>query len=421
MPKLQSTISGTNSAPTCTLLSNPYTTKVQSQKKTVVSNPYAKGSTTAVAPAKNRLQSSRPSTAKVEPEYSLQLQSTISGTNSAPTHKKVFNPYAKTLQSTTNPHQSLRLSGTEKNNISSASSATPSTVKVEPYLITGNDSVDNKKQQKRPKNQSTLPKNQSTLENSWSRSSSRKDDDEPNVLPGIRNCGNTCYLSASLQALYSIPQFLHRLYQSYEELYNLKKLPLTRALLEVAVTIGALKEVDAPLIPPDVARSTLSTSKAATPLALKKQMDFLTDKFAGCNQRDAHEFFGAFVDYLHEELVDSPSDENKGDDKSNKSEESNSEDAGEKPATVVATDLPTDEYFHLKVRVCLKCKSCGYSRSKEESYRHLSIDVREDDDGESWGAKRSLEHFFQEEDREVKCEKCADGTSATQTIQIISR
>eukprot|EP00985_Skeletonema_marinoi_P031452 scaffold37696_cov185-Skeletonema_marinoi.AAC.9 len=243
-------------------------------------------------------------------------------------------------------------------------------------------------------------------------------DDKPKI-PGIQNLGNTCYLSASLQTLYSIPQFLHKLYQSYEELCSFKELPLTTALLEVAVTIGALQEEDVPMISPDTARSTLLSSKAANPSALKKQMDVLTDKFAGYEQRDAHEFLGDLVDFLHEELVDSPSDEK--DDESKKLEESNSEDAEEKPATVVTTDLPTDEYFHLKVRVCLKCKSCGYSRSKEELYRHLSIDVGEDDDGESWGVERSLEHFFQAEDRELNCEKCEDGTSATQTMEIISR
>jgi len=253
----------------------------------------------------------------------------------------------------------------------------------------------------------------------------QNDDDEEEVddkpkIPGIQNLGNTCYLSASLQTLYSIPQFLHKLYQSYEELCSFKELPLTTALLEVAVTIGALKEEDVPMISPDTARSTLLSSEAANPSALKKQMDVLTDKFAGYEQRDAHEFLGDLVDFLHEELVDSPSDEK--DDESKKSEESNSEDAEEeKPATVVTTDLPTDEYFHLKVRVCLKCKSCGYSRSKEELYRHLSIDVGEDDDGESWGVERSLEHFFQAEDRELNCEKCEDGTSATQTMEIISR
>eukprot|EP00984_Skeletonema_dohrnii_P016774 scaffold7511_cov72-Skeletonema_dohrnii-CCMP3373.AAC.1 len=247
---------------------------------------------------------------------------------------------------------------------------------------------------------------------------SSEEDYKPKI-PGIQNLGNTCYLSASLQILYSIPKFLHELYESYDKLSSTKDLPLTTALLEVAVTIGALKESDAPMISPDTARSTLLSSEAANPSALKKQMDVLTDKFAGYEQRDAHEFLGDLVDFLHEELVDSPSDEK--DDESKKSEESNTEDAEEKPATVVTTDLPTDEYFHLKVRVCLKCKSCGYSRSKEELYRHLSIDVGEDDDGESWGVERSLEHFFQAEDRELNCEKCEDGTSATQTMEIISR
>ncbi len=251
-------------------------------------------------------------------------------------------------------------------------------------------------------------------------------DDKPKI-PGIQNLGNTCYLSASLQTLYSIPQFLHKLYKSYEELSFTKDLPLTTALLEVAVTIGALKEY-APMISPNVARSTSllqNSKKAANPSALKKQMDVLTDKFAGYEQRDAHEFLGDLVDFLHDELADTPSDE-KDDEVKKKLEQPNSDDAADDesaaaPAAVVTTDLPTDEYFHLKVRMCLECKSCGYSRSKEELYRHLSVDVGEDADGESWGVERSLEQFFQAEDRELKCEKCETGTSATQTMEIISR
>ena len=250
-----------------------------------------------------------------------------------------------------------------------------------------------------------------------------EEDDKPKI-PGIQNLGNTCYLSASLQTLYSIPEFLGKLYTSYEELSATKDLPLTTALLEVALTIGALKQEDVPLISSTTAQSTLLSSKAANPSALKTQMDVLTEKFAGYEQRDAHEFLGDLVDFLHEELVGTPSDENENDGNPKKTEDSNSDAAAddeEVPATVVTTDLPTDEYFHTKVRVCLKCKSCGYSRSKEELYRHLSIDVGENDEGESWGVERSLEHFFQAEDREVNCEKCEEGTSATQTMEIISR
>ena len=241
-------------------------------------------------------------------------------------------------------------------------------------------------------------------------------DDKPNVnvLPGIENLGNTCYLSASLQMLYGIPEFLCKLNSSYEELSATKDLPLTAALLQVALTIGALKQEDVPL-------------KVANPSALKAQMDVLTEKFAGYGQHDAHEFFTLLVDFVHEELVGSPSasDENETIDEPKKSEESKSDDAADEEevaATVVTTDLPTDEYFHIKVRRGLKCKSCGYSRSREILFRHLSIDVGgEEDEVDSWEVQRSLEHFFQAEDREFNCEKCEEGTCATQTMEIISR
>lgn len=65
--------------------------------------------------------------------------------------------------------------------------------------------------------------------------------------------------------------------------------------------------------------------------------------------------------------------------------------------------------------------SCfSWSRSKEELYRHLSIDVGEDVENDPWTVKRGLDKFFQPETRELKCEKCSDGATATQTIEIIS-
>jgi ubiquitin C-terminal hydrolase len=203
------------------------------------------------------------------------------------------------------------------------------------------------------------------------------------TIPGIRNLGCTCYLSVSLQTLYSIPQFLLKLYNSYAKLSSEKELPLTKAFLEIALTIGAFKQVDVPLLSSETVQGT-SKSKAADPSALKVQMDVLTNRFAGYEQRDAHEFLGALIDFLHEELADE--------------EGSNSDTADDEVATtVVTTDLTTDEYFHTKVRVCLECMSCGYSRSREEFYRHLSVDVGEDADGESWGVEQSLEWFFQAE------------------------
>jgi hypothetical protein len=226
------------------------------------------------------------------------------------------------------------------------------------------------------------------------------------TLPGIKNLGNTCYLNASLQTLFSLPLFLQKLYKSYEEgLKQTKEMPLTKSLLEVATTIGVLKEKDVPLIDSKVAE--LANSDAADPSALKKQMDVITDKFHGNGQHDVHEFLGDVIDSLHDELVKpAPPDENG--------------ESAAPPAATIAT--PTDEYFHLKVRVCLECNSCGYSRSKDELYRHLSVDVGEGNEV-GWSAEQSFSEFFQDDEvREVKCEKCETGTTATQTsMEIISK
>jgi ubiquitin C-terminal hydrolase len=53
-------------------------------------------------------------------------------------------------------------------------------------------------------------------------------------------------------------------------------------------------------------------------------------------------------------------------------------------------------------------------------YRHLSVDVGEDSEIETWTVERSLQQFFQPEKRDLKCERCDAGQTATQTLEIIS-
>jgi len=76
-----------------------------------------------------------------------------------------------------------------------------------------------------------------------------------------------------------------------------------------------------------------------------------------------------------------------------------------------------------------------YYSNKEEVYRHLSIDIVSDDVATSSessssssppvvpkaSVEESLRSFFKPEVREIKCEKCTDGTEASQTLRIISR
>ena len=256
----------------------------------------------------------------------------------------------------------------------------------------------------------------------------------PNI-PGLQNLGNTCYLSVSLQTLFSIPDFITDLYKTYTVQSSAgKKLPLTQALLEVATAIGVLNEAETKgSIDPEVARTRWLNKLAGNPVALKKQMDVLTDKFVGYEQRDAHEFLSDLVDYLHDELAapltppaaeeeganasTSPEEEGMGDEEEKEKE---ADEVKEKKMANDGDELPTDKFFHLTVRVCLECDSCGYSRSKDEMYRHLSVEVGEDSDPDKWSVERSLKQFFEPEQRELKCEKCDSGKTATQTINVIS-
>ena len=59
-------------------------------------------------------------------------------------------------------------------------------------------------------------------------------------------------------------------------------------------------------------------------------------------------------------------------------------------------------------------------------YRYLSIDIGQDiaDSGDAKAVKPAVDsclaNFFAPEDREVNCEKCEEGTIATQTMKILS-
>jgi uncharacterized UBP type Zn finger protein len=62
-------------------------------------------------------------------------------------------------------------------------------------------------------------------------------------------------------------------------------------------------------------------------------------------------------------------------------------------------------------------------RTKEEMYRYLSVHIPQKDGNEipKRSVDKCLEAFFEPEDREIKCEKCEDGTVATQTMKVLSR
>lgn len=201
-------------------------------------------------------------------------------------------------------------------------------------------------------------------------------DGPPPRFRGLINLGNTCYMNSSLQMLATCPSLVQKL--------RSHKGPLTASVSQIANQLLKFDQL------------------SLGPRNVKKAIDEKTNKFSGYEQRDAHEFLSSTVDYIHDEL------------------EKEAKEAGR---DLKATAFPTDD-FCLTVKVCLTCTACGYSRSKEEMYRHLSIDiVGASESGESFKAsvERGLDSFFRSEKREIKCEKCDEGTHAEQTLTILKR
>ena len=128
---------------------------------------------------------------------------------------------------------------------------------------------------------------------------------------GLSNLGNTCYMNASLQMLFTLQGLVSGLAGSNG--------PLSQSLVSTADMLLGSKTVG-----------------AVSPRQVKWAMDDLTDKFRGYEQRDAHEFLSELVDRVHDE-----------------EEEEKAEDQ---------TNLLTDDFFRINVRVCLTCDSCGYKR-----------------------------------------------------------
>lgn len=57
-------------------------------------------------------------------------------------------------------------------------------------------------------------------------------------------------------------------------------------------------------------------------------------------------------------------------------------------------------------------------RHKDEMHRCLSVDIVQDPESGEASIASSVKQFFEPELREIKCEKCEDGTHANQSLSI---
>ncbi|XP_061648249.1 ubiquitin carboxyl-terminal hydrolase 37 isoform X2 [Phyllopteryx taeniolatus] len=226
-------------------------------------------------------------------------------------------------------------------------------------------------------------------------------------LQGFSNLGNTCYMNAILQSLFSLPSFSNDMLR---QSIPWKKVPVN-ALLRRFAHLLAKKDVGCPETQKDLLRK------------VKSAISSTAERFSGNMQNDAHEFLSQCLDQLKddvEKMNKSWTNEASASSSSYSSVmcESNHEakvDPGEEADTSRIYTCPVAVNMEFEVQHTITCKCCGEVVTKREQFNDLSIDLpRRKNTLPLRSVQDSLDLFFRLEEIEYSCEKCS-GKAATVT------
>uniref|UniRef100_A0A3Q3VY28 Ubiquitin carboxyl-terminal hydrolase n=1 Tax=Mola mola TaxID=94237 RepID=A0A3Q3VY28_MOLML len=228
-------------------------------------------------------------------------------------------------------------------------------------------------------------------------------------LQGFSNLGNTCYMNAILQSLFSLPSFSHDMLR---QSIPWKKVPIN-ALLRRFAHLLAKKDVGCPETKKDLLRK------------VKSAISSTAERFSGNMQNDAHEFLSQCLDQLKDDVK-----------KMNKSFTNETAaslssvvgENGQEPTSSTAKTEPGNEVDTSRIYTCpvavnmefevqhtIICKGCGEVVTKREQFNDLSIDLpRRKKTLSLHSIQDSLDLFFRMEEIEYSCDKC-NGKAANVT------
>ncbi|XP_030283745.1 ubiquitin carboxyl-terminal hydrolase 37 isoform X1 [Sparus aurata] len=229
-------------------------------------------------------------------------------------------------------------------------------------------------------------------------------------LQGFSNLGNTCYMNAILQSLFSLPSFSNDM---LKQGISWKKVPIN-ALLRRFAHLMAKKDVGCPETKKDLLRK------------VKSAISSTAERFSGNMQNDAHEFLSQCLDQLKddvEEMNKSLTNEAAAASSSSVVGENGQEATSSATKTEPGEEVDTSRIYTCPVAVNMEfevqhtiiCKGCGEVVTKREQFNDLSIDLpRRKKTLPLRSIQDSLDLFFRMEEIEYSCEKC-NGKAATVT------
>lgn len=218
----------------------------------------------------------------------------------------------------------------------------------------------------------------------------------PQLLQGFSNLGNTCYMNAILQSLFSLQSLAMDL---LKQGIPWKKIP-ANALLKRFAHLLAKKDNCSPEVKKELLKKVKSAISATA------------ERFSGYVQNDAHEFLSQCMDQLKEDM-----------EKLNKTwknepvegEEGPAGRGGDEDGAAKVYACPIICNVEFEVLHTIDCKTCSESVTKREQFNDLSIDLpRRKKQLPPRSIQDSLDLFFRAEEIEYCCEKC-NGKNAVVT------
>ncbi|XP_045710269.1 ubiquitin carboxyl-terminal hydrolase 37 isoform X1 [Phyllostomus hastatus] len=202
-------------------------------------------------------------------------------------------------------------------------------------------------------------------------------------LQGFSNLGNTCYMNAILQSLFSLQSFANDL---LKQGIPWKKIP-PNALLRRFAHLLVKKD------------TCNSETKKDLLKKVKNAISATAERFSGYMQNDAHEFLSQCLDQLKEDM-----------EKLNKTWKIEPVPGEENLPDISATRVytcPVITNLEFEVQHSIICKACGEIIPKREQFNDLSIDLpRRKKPLPPRSIQDSLDLFFRAEELEYSCEKC---------------